>query len=905
MNKITVSLMLLFIAAGSYAQNKSVIKGILADSLTKNPLEYATVAVVNAKDTSLISYTLSDKKGGFNLSGLPTDRPTKLIISYVGYKTIRQNLNLTKGETKDFGTILFSGNNLNEVVIKGERSPIVVKKDTIEFNTEAFKTRPNAVVEELLRKLPGVQVNNDGSILVNGKAISKLLIDGKQFFGTDPKVATKNLDADLIDKIQVYDDRENDPDHKVSATKVGKIINLKLKSKIKKSTLGKLYGGGGTRDRYEAGGILSNFRDTLQVSIIGLGNNLNKTGFSQDELYNMGGFNRSGGSQVYDGTFGGRGWGGAMEKVASGGININNDYGKKLKMNLTYFYTNTEKTYNGSSFNEQSIAETKLTSNSLYQSSDISNKHAIGGLIEWNPDTLNRFRYEPKLDLSDQRDRNTSSGKSFNTLKPLLNESRGSTSSDNNSTAFSHSFSYYRRLKKEGESLNITHSLSLNKTNSDNYSINDIKSFTDDIRSEVLDRYADNNTKSNSAELSVNYDYPIIKKLTAELNTGANYSTSTESLSTFDKNIQTGIYDSFLPNQSNLLKRNTWVQNFRPQLAYQFNDEYSLRIGVNAEWQNVINKFNSTIKDQRQNYFNLLPTLSFDGPSFSISYRESIEQPQISQMQPIVREYSQLYKSIGNPDLKPKHTYEFSGNFYKYNHEKQLNYNGYTGINFSNNTTVNKNTIDVNGATTSTTINKDGGMYGYFGGNIGKQFKKSQNWQIGLNANLNANIQRNPFFLNQDEGTQYNYSFGIGQGINFNYNSLLSINTKYDFRKSITEYKDVAYKAINTYTHTLGTEFSLRWPKRIIFDAKYNYNYNPQISQGFSKSANILNLAVTLQMLKKDRGQLKLSVYDLLDQNISVSRYAYNNAVSISEQQILKRYFLATYQYKINIYKGK
>lgn len=905
MFKIIASLLLLLITTSVTAQNKAAVKGILTDSASKAPLEYATVALVNAKDTSLISYTLTDKNGVFHLTGLPSEHQIKIIISYVGYKTFRQALELKKGEIKDFGNLMLAGNSLKEVVIQGERTPIVVKKDTIEFNVEAFKTRPNAVVEELLRKLPGVQVNTDGSILVNGKQISKLLIDGKQFFGSDPKVATKNLDADLIDKIQVYDDRENDPAHKLSTAEVNKIINLKLKSKIKKSTLGKIYGGGGTRDRYEAGGILSNFRDTLQISLIGLGNNLSKTGFSQDELYSMGGFNRSNGSQAYDGTFGGRGWGGAMENIASTGININNDYGEKLKTNLTYFYTNNKMMYDGTSFNEQILSDTKLTSNSAYSMVNTNNKHAFGGLIEWKPDTLNRIRYEPKLELNYDRRTNNSSSNSANTLNPKLNESFGRNNTDAAGNSFSHSFSYYKRLKKIGESFSINHSLSFNKRNSEEYSFNDLKSYTEQIKSEILDRYINNNTKSSSGNLDLNYDYPFNKKLTAELNAGSNYSSSTEQVSTFDKNEQTEHYDKFLSDQSNELVRNTWTQNFRPQLAYRLNDKYTIKLGVNAEWQNVHNLFNSNIKDSKKDYFNFFPTVTFQGPSYSISYKERIEQPYISQVQPIVRKYGQLYTYIGNPNLKPKYVREVNANIYKYNYAKQINFNGYTGIYFSDNSAVSKNTIDQNGATTNTYVNKNGSIYGYMGLNAGKQFKKSQNWQIGLNTNINANIQRNAFFLNQDEGIQYNYSFNVGQGVNFNYNSLLSINTKYDFSNSIAEYKDVDYKAVNTYTHTLGAEFSLRWPKKIILDGKYNYNYNPQISQGFSKSSHILNLALTFQMLKKDRGQLKLSVYDLLDQNISVSRYAYNNAVSISEQQILKRYFLATYQYKINIYKNK
>jgi hypothetical protein len=258
--------LLLFLSTSSitFAQNTASIKGIVTDSLSKKPLGFSTVAVVNARDTSLVSYTVTRDDGTFQLSRLPLGRSLKLIVTYVGFSTFRKDLNLKPG-LLDFGTIKLKGGNLDEVVITGVRSPVTVKKDTIEFNAEAFKTRPNAAVEELLRLLPGVQVNENGQILVNGRGTSRILIDGKEFFGTNQLIALKNLDAELIDKIQVYLDRENDPDRKVNEIDLQNVINLKLKSAVKKSTIGRFAGGVGTRNRYEASGIVSNFRDTLQV----------------------------------------------------------------------------------------------------------------------------------------------------------------------------------------------------------------------------------------------------------------------------------------------------------------------------------------------------------------------------------------------------------------------------------------------------------------------------------------------------------------------------------------------------------------------------------------------------------------------------------------------------------------
>lgn len=904
MYKIFASLLLSLLTIGAFAQNKASVKGIVADSLSKTPIEYATVAIVNAKDTSLISYTLSNKKGEFSISSIPTDRQTKLIISYVGYKSIKKELQLEKGMTRDFGTLLFSGNNLREVVIEGERSPVIIKKDTIEFNTTAFKTRPNAVVEELLKKLPGIQVNTDGSILVNGKPISKLLIDGKQFFGNDPKIATQNLDADLIAKIQVYDDRENDPNHKISASKVGKIINLKLKSKIKKSTIGKFYGGGGTRGRYEAGGILSSFRDTLQVSLIGLANNLSKTGFSRQDLSGMGGFDRSGGDQVHDGTFGGRGWGG-LEEVKSTGFNINNDYGKKLKINLVYFYNESKKTYSGNAVSDQFLTDTKLTRIANYENQRKTNKHALGGLIEWNPDTLNSIRYEPKLAFKKENGISSGFGNSFNTQESMVSESSNDEKSNADNTNFSHQFSYNKKFKKEGSSIRISHGLDLNKNAEDSYAFSALTSYVSSLPSALQDRYRNQHTKLNSANLAVEFTYPISKKIFTEINLGTSYISTREQLSNFDKNGVTGQYTVFLPDQSNLLIRNQYIQNFSPRLGYKFNADLTLKLGINAQLQALTDEFNVNIPDRKDNRLYWLPIFELQGPSFSVQYNKDIRQPEISDLQPITQEYDPLLKLIGNPDLQPRTTHEISGYYYKYLNAKQININFYGNMRFSENDIVEKSSIADNGATARTHLNRNGGFAANYGGNIGKQFKKSQNWQIGLNTNFNASINRGTFFLNEEEGRELRTWFGLGQSVNFDYKSLLTLNLGYNFNNSVTAYKDVEYETIHNYIHTLNASSTLRWPKKIELEINYNYNYNPQVGTGFQKSANILNMAVSLQMFKKDRGQLKLSVYDLFDQNTSVYRYASTNMISTGESSILKRYLLLTYQYKLNIIKNK
>ena len=204
----------------------------------KSVLGLATVTVFKAVDTTIITYRLSNPDGEFKVPGIPFDLNCRVVISYSGYAVFRKEFTVTRDQpTIDMGTITMAtdSKSLDEVMVIAERPPVIIKKDTIEFNASAFKTLPNALVEDLLKKLPGVQVDRDGNITVNGKPVNRMLVDGKVFFGDDPKMATRNLPANVIDKVQVTDDKEemmrNGDDN---PNNVGKVVNITLKKGVKK-----------------------------------------------------------------------------------------------------------------------------------------------------------------------------------------------------------------------------------------------------------------------------------------------------------------------------------------------------------------------------------------------------------------------------------------------------------------------------------------------------------------------------------------------------------------------------------------------------------------------------------------------------------------------------------------------
>ncbi len=371
--KFFLTLITFFLITGiCQAQSRHNITATIIDSATKQPLELTTVALLDSRDSSLISYTITDKNGVFILRNIRDDQPVRLLISHAGYLSIRRQLNFNKQQLLNLGTLPMSSRTLAEVTVKGEMVPIVIKKDTIEFNAEAFKVRPNAVVQDLLKKLPGVQVDRDGTITVQGKSISKIKVDGKDFFANNPILVSQNLDADMIARVQIYDDRENDPDHLLPDYQVKKIINLKFKKKFQGVTFGNIVAGGGTQGRYNISGLYNTMvNKNLQVSLIGSSKNLGSTEFIGTSLT---GFGATEGIPQNTGV----------------GVNINETLSKKAKLNLNYNFadnvTQNIQTKNVAQF----LGDTTLTNNSSANSHTSSVTHALSGTFDWDIDSLSK-----------------------------------------------------------------------------------------------------------------------------------------------------------------------------------------------------------------------------------------------------------------------------------------------------------------------------------------------------------------------------------------------------------------------------------------------------------------------------------------------------------------------------------
>src|SRR6478752_660843 len=411
MKQLSVFLISILTVLTASAQTGS-ISGKLQDSASRKALAFATITVFKAKDTSIITYRLSNPEGDFKVGGLPLDLPLRAIITFSGYQAYRKEFMLTAANSNiSFDSVKLSTTSqmLDEVIVIAERPPVSMKHDPIEFNATAFKTLPNALVEDLLKKLPGVQVDADGNIMVNGKPVNRILVDGKTFFGEDPKMASRNLPANIIDKIQVVDDKEqllrNGDDN---LNNVGKVVNITLKKGVKKGWFGKVYAGGGTDQRYEGGAIANIFRDTLQVSLLGYANNLNKPGFGYTDLLQTAGLERStsnlnsrstsvwtngsgSGISINGINFGGVQNYGGIATSKGLGFNLNHAPNAKQSLFAQYFYGNILIDRLNQTNTQQYNGDTVVSNTSTLTGGVVTHAHNIGIGGKFKPDSVTTF----------------------------------------------------------------------------------------------------------------------------------------------------------------------------------------------------------------------------------------------------------------------------------------------------------------------------------------------------------------------------------------------------------------------------------------------------------------------------------------------------------------------------------
>lgn len=910
-------LIILLCSLATYAQKNGSLKGLLYDSVAKQPVVSATITILQKKDSSLITFTMTDSKGRFEITGLANGE-YRMLITHVNYHGASKLFTIDDAnKNKDLGNVILydAAQVLNEVVVTAEAPPVTLIGDTVQYNAGSFKTPPNSNVEQLLKKLPGIQVEKDGTIKAQGQEVKRVMVDGKEFFGTDPKIATRNLPSDAVDKVQVYD-RTSD-----AAQLTGfddgnseKTLNLKLKKDKKKGLFGKATVGGGNEGRYEGRFNVNSFKGARQLSVIGMGNNTNAEGFSfMDMLSFSGNMSRSGGAVTITsndpsiGGFAGGNNNNSIRTIWGGGINYNNIIGNNTDFTSNYFYNRysprIEKETRQQNFLSDGSVLDRL-SNSL--TNNINNSHKLNLSADIKLDSFHSIKISPSLGYQSTDNSDYSEYETWRQNKTLANQGFNNSQSASDGYTFRNDILFRKRFRTRGRtfSLSLQTNLSASDGKGTQLSVNNF--FNPDgtpLRTDSINQRNSNSSDLRSYNVRAVYTEPIIKNTLLEFSVSNNLSKSTSEKTTWDYNKLSGKHDAINKDLSNHYENTYGFTNAGIRWRSQFKI-WNFAVGANWQKAELEGNIIAGTKDSvlSQTFYNILPSARFQYnftrfKNLQVNYMASTNQPSMSQLSPVPDISNPLNIKEGNPDLKQEYIHMATINFMSVDPFRNKNLFAFFTLRQTNNKIVNYDTINALGEKRTRPVNVNG-VYNVNGtvslglpvrflrgtvnlaSNIG--YDKGKQFINGIGNTINT-LSTGPS-LRLDMSPTGKLDLSLNAGINYN-------TSKYSLQSSL----NTTY-----FSQNYGADINWQLPKSFYFNTEFTYTVNNRLAEGFNLRVPLWNASISKQFLRYNRGELKLTAFDLLNENVNISRSSNQNYIEDNRIKTLQRYFLLSFTYSLS-----
>ena len=938
MKKVIILTLLLFSTISLHGQYW-VVKGTVVDSTDQVPLFAATVALKSLAD-STVKAKISDQTGAFRITGVLNGK-YELSISFVGYKTFKQTVDV-KDATLNLGTIAMAmdARQLDGVTVDGMNQRVVQNGDTVEMNAIAYKVNPDATAQDLLEKMPGVVIQN-GQVQAQGENVTRVLVDGREFFGDDPNAALTNLPAEIIEKIQVYD--EGSEQSRFTGFQDGetsKTLNIITKASMRNGTFGKVYAGGGSDETYNMGGSINLFREKSRTTILGQMNNINIQNFATSDLLGItsGGGRRGGrgGGRGGAGGFagGGRGAGGAgggrfgnggnlsdflvgqqagISETKAFGINYSLKANDKLDITASYFFNTSQNNADESIFRQFILPGNE---GQTYEENTLSpsrnTNHRFSARIEYAINERNSLQIRPRLTLQDNSGSALVTGLTLNNGE-TLNSTRTLNQSDLLAYNISNNLLWRHRFEKRGRTLSINLNTAYNQSAGESFLDSENSFFRNGVEStDDLDQFADLDNPGYNVTANVVYTEPLTERSQLSLNYRWGYQKTDSDKKTFDFNEASGDYIDLNTPLSNTFE-SIYTTN-RAGLGYNLRGEKAnLSINLNYQLAELDNDQTFPFTDNIQRTFNnFVPSISYRyrferTKNISVNYRTSTNAPSITQLQDVIDNSNPLFVSAGNPNLEQNFQHSVVARFVSTNIEKSSTFFAMVMASFSDNYIGNSTTIASRGNSTVNGITLEPGA----------QFTQPVNLEgyrtvrsfisyglplTGIKSNLNLtanfNYSRTPELINDELNFSSSPTFGLGWVLSSN------ISEKIDFTISSNSSLNVVNNSLqavsNTNYFSQGTRLRLNWifGDGIVFRSTVNHTYNSGLSDGFNQNYALWNLEVGKKVMKQ-KGELKLTVFDMLKQNQSIARSVNGSYIEDSQSQILTQYFMLTFTYNI------
>lgn len=900
MKKILYILLLLFgVVSPMLSQAQQVtIRGVVRDASDKEPLPRVSVRLLAAKDSSFVTGVTGDNNGSFVLKPVA---PGSYIatFSYLGYKTQYKDVKAVASQPRlDIGEILLGTGDvvLNEAVVLGKAPEIVVKEDTVEFNADSYKTQPSAVVEDLLKKLPGVEVDENGKITANGKEVTKILLDGKEFFSDDPKVASKNIPVEMVEKLQVVD-RKSDL-ARITGVDDGEeetVINLTVKPGMKQGWFGEIQGGYGYSEknpnRYQ-GGVMANYiRDDDQFTLIANSNNVNSLGFT--DMGNN--FRRFGGNN-----------GLATSHSIGANFNVGNKEIFRVGGDVMYSYNDRNTT-------RRSERQDFFTDSTSYQngstaSNDIGQQFNGRFRIQWNPDSLNTFELRPRISLSFNDSRRIESSNMFagDANRSQVNRNFNASNSNGVSIQTSGELIYNRRLlSKPGRSFSIHARYNFSNTRERGSSIDSTLYYllmdTTELTQDMDDR-----SWSNGYSARLTYTEPIGNPkngmfMTFGLRSNGNFRNADKFTYTAD---EWGIFPETPDTAYSNSFRNTNITN-SAQVGFR-HVQSTLTYDVGLAFEPTTTSSIDLIKPQNNidtyTVYNWAPYLWLTYKpakqrSLRANYNGRTGQPTIAQLQPVPDISNPLNIVVGNPALQPSFTNSLRIRFSDYNADTQRSIMAHVRANYTLNSIISSTLYNTETGGRTTSYENVNGVWDAMGMFMYTMPFRNKRWQLNNFTRLgySSSAGKNNNELNRSNQISAGESLGIAFRSDY-------FDTELRGRYNLQYVTNTVQTGNNRTVHGYGGtySFTVNLPFGLSLGSDMSYSGNQGYTDGYNQDMWIWNAQISYSFLAGKNATVFLKGYDMLNQRNSIQRVVTGNYLEDVEYNTLGSYFMVSFSYRFN-----
>lgn len=893
------------------------LSGRIEDTSHRQKMVGATISLVDRRDSSLVSFLQADTSGNFIFTNLHNGR-YRLSASYSGFHTLWKNISINNEPSVDLGVLYMRDNSiLSEIIIASEAAPVSVNGDTLEFNAGSFITKPNAVVEDLLKKMPGIQVDKDGTIRVNGQVIKKVFVNGKEFFTGDPTLATRNLAADAVDKVQVFEKKSDQSEFTgFNDGNSQTAINLKLKKNKKNPAFGKGTAGLGTDGHYQDQFNVNRFKGDQQLSAIGMANNINKQGFTLLDVLNFTGeinkmMKGGGGARMVINNGSGpdfgvpvEGSGQAASGIATtiaGGLNFNDTWHKKTDINGSYFYNNVSVATDQVT-NRQNIlpAPYNYVEHSLSGKSTESNRLNLS--FDHKLDSFNSVKITPSFTLQQNNYHTQSSYISTHTDGSLLNSGSSVNSSSANAYDLKNNFLFRHRFARKGRTFSINMDVQYNDSRSVGTQGSETKFYSNGINTiqDTLDQRNHIQSITKGYTTTATYTEPLSRRTLLEFNAVYASNNGERNKNIYDLDPANGKYDNINMGQSNSFQ-NKYTTTGGGFGFRNVGKKYSLSIASNVESTILTNKIADSSAGIRKQYVNLLPSLNLSYSftkmkTLRLDYNTTTKAPATLQLQPVLDSSDRLNISVGNPLLQQEVAHNVSVQFFSANPTLQKNLMMFGNVTLTQHAIVNSDVVDNLGTRLTKPVNAEG-VYNAFATIDGGFRIKKINTRITGGGNVL--YTRNINYIDGNKNQIGTTSFSPRLSVNYSFKDKFDITAeaRISFNTSSYSFTKALDNRYQQQRYSVEANASLPWDLNINSDIEYIGNTGR--ATGYNTSAYLFNAAVSKLIFKNKKGEIKFSANDILDQNIGVSRNTNQSYIEDVTYRTLRRYYLLSFTYSL------